>query len=514
VTVDREQRNKPYRAAWDEPDREFYPRPEPASRSSAGYAVAFLMLLALAVVCVAGFLVVRLLTPASSPAILPRFETWTPSPTTGSSEQQPTPISNTPIPGNAIVNINPGQGYINTLITVTGQGWWPGEPVFVFLRSKDEGDGRGYSYAAAVADDQGNMRTALTFPNELRWTGQEWADVIARGTRSGQEASIRFVLVAPTATATQPPPTARPTLPPTNTPLPTDTPAPTLTPTPELVITDWQGEYFRNPTLSGDPALVRNDVDIAFNWGEGSPAADIPADRFSARWTRRIRFDAGTYRFVAAADDGVRLWIDDQLFIDQWHDGALTSYSVDVDLVKGRHWIRLEYYENLGGAAVDLKWNRIEQATATPTWTPTPTLTPTPSATPTAQPDLPQSWHAEYYANPDLVGQPVLVREDADVNFDWEFSSPGDAVPVDSFSARWTRDIWTSAATYRFTLQADDGVRFWVDGVLLVDEWHVSTGDSYRVEIPLAEGVHNLRIEYNEIYLTAAIHFRSKMLSR
>jgi hypothetical protein len=514
VTVDRKQRNRPYRTAWDEPGQEFYARQEPANRSGAGYAVAFLMLLALAVVCVAGFLVVRLLTPASSPGILPRFETWTPSPTArGAGDgspvaEQPTPIPDTPVPGNALVNIDPGQGYINTLITVSGQGWWPGEPVFVFLRSQDEGDGRGYSYAAAVADDQGNIRTAFTFPNELRWIGQQWADVIARGTRSGREASIRFVLVAPTATATAVPPTARPTQRPTNTPPPTHTPTPTLTPTPELVITDWQGEYFSNSTLSGNPALVRNDVGIDFNWGDGAPATGLPADRFSARWTRRVRFDEGTYRFIAAADDGVRLWIDDQLIIDQWHDGPLTPYSADVSLAKGRHSIRLEYYENVGGAAVNLTWARLEVATVTPTRTPTPT------ATPTSQPNLPDSWHGEYYANPDLMGEPVLVREDTDVDFDWGAGSPGSGLPADNFSVRWTRDIWTSAGDYRFVLQADDGVRFWVDGTLLVDEWHVGTGETYRVKVSLSEGVHSLRIEYNEIYLNASIHYDRKLVTR
>jgi hypothetical protein len=508
VTADRKQPSQSYRPVWDERNQGFHPQEEPQDRGSAGYAVAFLMLLALAVLCVAGFLVVRLLLPDSSPVVLPKFETWTPSPTAGGPTQQATAVPNTPVLGEALVSITPEQGYVNTLITVTGQGWWPGEPVFVFLRSRDEGDGRGYSYAAAVADEQGNMRTALTFPNEVRWIGQEWADVIARGSRSGREASTRFTLVAPAPTATQPPPTPRPTLPSTNTPLPTDTPTPSPTPTPELVITDWRGEYFANPSLSGEPALVRNDVNIAFDWGAGSPGAGLPPDGFSARWTQQIRFSEGSYRFVAAADDGLRFWIDGQLLVDQWHDQPLTPYTVDIDLAKGRHTLQLEYYEGVGGAAVELSWSRIEQSTATPTASPTPTITPTPP------PSLSQTWHAEYYNNPDLGGQPVLVREDADVNFDWGSGSPGEGVPAEQFSARWTRDLWTAAATYRFILQADDGVRFWVDGVLLIDEWHVGTGDMYKAEVYLPEGVHNLRIEYYEIYLDAWIHYRSKVVSR
>jgi hypothetical protein len=55
-------------------------------------------------------------------------------------------------------------------------------------------------------------------------------------------------------------------------------------------ITDWQGEYFNNQTLSGAPAVVRNDTAINFNWTTGSPAPAIPVDHFSVRWTRTFNF--------------------------------------------------------------------------------------------------------------------------------------------------------------------------------------------------------------------------------
>jgi hypothetical protein len=501
VTADRKRPNQSFHPAWEERTRELYLPEEPENRRSAGFAVALVMLFALGGLCAAGFLAVRLLVPGDSPAILPKFETWTPSPTTVGSELQPTPVPNTPAPGNALLSITPKQGTINTLITVAGQGWLPGEPVFVFLRSKDEGQSRGYSYAAAVADDQGNMHTALTFPNEMRWIGQEWADVIARGSRSGREATSRFILLNPTATATLPPPTARPTLPPTNTPAPTNTPLPTATPTPEVVITDWRGEYYANPTVSGEPVLVRNDVTIAFDWGNSSPGPQVPADRFSARWTRRPKFSEGAYRFVASADDGVRLWIDGQLVIDQWHDGPLTSYSADVFIAAGRHALQLEYYENLGGAAVKLTWSPVQQPTATPT------------VLPTALPSLPQTWHAEYFANPDLAGVPVVVREEAEVNFDWGAGSPGSPIPADGFSARWTQLDWTEELDYRFILNADDGVRLWLDNVLLIDEWHHASGTTYRAEIHLTEGVHQFRIEYYESRQNASISYKRKRLS-
>jgi hypothetical protein len=519
VTLDQKHSDRSYQAPWDR--TEVLHRPEePAERSSAGYAVAFLMLLAIAVLCVVGFLIVRLLLPDSSPLALPQFVTWTPSPAPEQTENLPSATFTAPPSGEALLTITPEQGYVNTLITVIGEGWWPGEPVFVFLRSRDEGEGRGYSYAAAVAGDDGRMRTAFTFPNEMRWIGQEWADVIARGSRSEREARTRFTLVPPTATATPLLPTARPTRPPTDTPvyLPTDTPLPSPTPSPDVIITDWRGEYYANAALSGGPVLIRNDVDIAFDWGEASPGGEIPLDGFSIRWTQRIRFAEGTYRFIASADDGVRFWIDDQLFVDQWHDQPLTAYSADVYLPRGRHTLRLEYYENVGNAAVSLTWQGLEEATATPTPTLTPlppataTETPIPTAPPPSPPPLPQAWHAEYYDNPTLSGQPVRVRDDPAVNFNWGQDAPADGVPRDNFSVRWTRDVWTPGGAYQFSLEPDDGVRFWIDRALLLDEWHTSTGDTYEVTAYLTEGVHRLQIEYYEETLDARMRFESNLV--
>jgi len=48
----------------------------------------------------------------------------------------------------------------------------------------------------------------------------------------------------------------------------------------------WTGLYFNNPNLSGSPALVRQDSEINFDWGTGSPDPSIPTDNFSVRWSR------------------------------------------------------------------------------------------------------------------------------------------------------------------------------------------------------------------------------------
>ena len=70
---------------------------------------------------------------------------------------------------------------------------------------------------------------------------------------------------------------------------------------------------------------------------------------------------------------------------------------------------------------------------------------------PTATPRPITEWRGEYYANTTLTNAPIVVRNDSDVNFNWGRSAPAGGLPVDNFSARWTRQLWFAAQTYRFT---------------------------------------------------------------
>ena len=100
----------------------------------------------------------------------------------------------------------------------------------------------------------------------------------------------------------------------------TDTP----TPTPTSIFegyNGWRAEYFDNASLSGRPVLVRDDANINFNWGSGTPATGVPTDNFSVRWQRFITFDDDRiYRFNLKKNDGARVWFDDRLIIDLWDD--------------------------------------------------------------------------------------------------------------------------------------------------------------------------------------------------
>jgi hypothetical protein len=56
----------------------------------------------------------------------------------------------------------------------------------------------------------------------------------------------------------------------------------------------------------------------------------------------------------------VRLWVDDQLLVDQWQDPQMATFQAHVSLGQGYHRVRLEYYEGSGVAAVRLSWAALQ----------------------------------------------------------------------------------------------------------------------------------------------------------
>jgi hypothetical protein len=119
----------------------------------------------------------------------------------------------------------------------------------------------------------------------------------------------------------------------------------------------WRGDYYDNRDLSGTPVSSRDDAAVYFDWGEGGPGGGIGGQDFSVRWTRQAFFPGGDYLFEARADDGVRLWFDWALIIDEWHDSiADKTYELEKHVSEGTHTVVVEYYQGPGGALVHLAW--------------------------------------------------------------------------------------------------------------------------------------------------------------
>jgi lysophospholipase L1-like esterase/predicted esterase len=127
--------------------------------------------------------------------------------------------------------------------------------------------------------------------------------------------------------------------------------------------TGLKGEYYDNMDLT-TLKVTRTDATVNFDWTTGSPDASIGVDTFSARWTGQVqpRYSE-TYTFYTTSDDGVRLWVNGTQLVNNWTDHGPTENSGTISLTAGlKYDIKMEYYENTGGAAAKLSWSSSSQA--------------------------------------------------------------------------------------------------------------------------------------------------------
>jgi hypothetical protein len=127
--------------------------------------------------------------------------------------------------------------------------------------------------------------------------------------------------------------------------------------------TGLRGEYFDHPDLT-QLRLVRLDPVVSFDWSTGAPMPEAGAPGFSVRWTGQLvpRFSEH-YTLTARVDDGVRLWLDGRLIIDNWSSPRPEVTSSKIKLRAGaRHELKLEYYQSTGTAVARLFWASKRQA--------------------------------------------------------------------------------------------------------------------------------------------------------
>ncbi len=250
------------------------------------------------------------------------------------------------------------------------------------------------------------------------------------------------------------------------------------------------GNYFNNQTLTGSPTVVRTDSQVNFNWGTGSPDPAIPVDHFSVRWTGFVQATvSGNYTFSTTSDDGIRLTVNGTQIINDWTDhGPTTDNSAPVALTAGQLYsVTLEYYEDGGGAVAQFLW--------------------TPPGG--SQAAIPQSQlypsgnglTGSYFNNQTLAGAPTLTRIDGTVNFNWGTGSPDPSIGVDHFSVRWTGTVRPLVSgNYTFSTTSDDGVRLWVNGNQIINDWtdHGSTVDTSGAVALTAGVAYTIQMEYYE----------------
>jgi hypothetical protein len=102
--------------------------------------------------------------------------------------------------------------------------------------------------------------------------------------------------------------------------------------------------------------LIRDDYGINFDWGRKSPDSSIRTNNFSVRWTKQEYFSGGTYAFTVWSDDGLKIYIDNQLVYNKWKNQPARFSYFNVRIPAGMHAIKVEYFEARGKAAVGVVW--------------------------------------------------------------------------------------------------------------------------------------------------------------
>jgi len=264
----------------------------------------------------------------------------------------------------------------------------------------------------------------------------------------------------------------------TRPPKPGPPPGPPPPPPPPPHKNLWKGLYWTNRDQAGNPKFTRFVDPLSIDWGNGGPPGLGVSDNFSMRWTRTQYFSGGRYLFHLRTKDGVRLLVDGELLLNEWHEvQGPTNYAVEKQLHPGNHTVRVDYFAGYGPAQVHLQieplGGPIDGGPGGP-------------------------WNAEYFNNANLQGAPERRTTYSYLDFDWGRGSPLPGVAADFFSGRYVGDFHFTGGDYRFYVTSDDGVRVWVDDQLILDQWHIQARTTYSQDRNLSEGTHKVKVEYFE----------------
>ena len=248
-----------------------------------------------------------------------------------------------------------------------------------------------------------------------------------------------------------------------------------------------QGDYYDNSDFTSFK-LTRTDPTVNFNWGTGSPDPSMGVDTFSIRWTGKVQPQfSETYTFYTVSDDGVRLWVNNQLLIDKWVDQAPTEWSGQIPLTANQQYdVKMEYYENGVGAEAHLSWSSpsVPKAVIPQSQLFPPPLQSPYGGTPWA---VPGKIEAENY---DTGGEGVAYHDNETANQGGQYRTDG-------------VDIKTTA---------DAGGGFAV-GWVNANEWmeytvNVATSGNYNIQARVGSAMSNrtFRIEFNGVDKTGWIN--------
>ncbi len=250
---------------------------------------------------------------------------------------------------------------------------------------------------------------------------------------------------------------------------------------------NWYVEYFNNTNLHGSPVhfdggskSLNKISDINFDWGRTSPHSKVNSDNFSARFIKDFDVEAGEYILRSYADDGIRIYVDDQLVVDRWHEASEINKhdSIKLNLDKGKHRIKVEYLEKTGSARLRFSLNPLIN-------------------------ELSQNeWLAIYYNNQNLTGKGLVdggkngpVTHNT-ISNNWGRSYPIQGISNDEFSASFFKTV-EGQQDYFVTAFADDGVRVTVGDKVPINRWSGSAGRYDKGLVTgLPKGTYKAQVDY------------------
>ncbi|MBI3875590.1 MAG: hypothetical protein HY300_06445 [Verrucomicrobia bacterium] len=118
------------------------------------------------------------------------------------------------------------------------------------------------------------------------------------------------------------------------------------------------GTYFPEPDFGGQP-IRRVDASLDFDWSDAPPVPNFPREKFSARWTAQLRpTTTDLYTFHVRVDDGVRLWLNERLLLDEWREQSLSAATAPVTLKASETYnLTIEYFQLTGPARIRFQWS-------------------------------------------------------------------------------------------------------------------------------------------------------------
>ncbi len=258
------------------------------------------------------------------------------------------------------------------------------------------------------------------------------------------------------------------------------------------------GSYFAGTqAFAGTPMMVRNDA-MNFSWGTLYPSLSVGVNNYSVRWNGYLQASTtGRYRFSTVAADGTRITLANQVILENWSNRALTTdTSAGVYLTKGELYpIIVESYNAGNASAMILKWMAPDSSAFTTI--PVTQLYPA-NYTPGVSNLSGAGLRADYFPNMTLTGNPSVTRIE---NVDREFPNGGvGGMPAYTFSVRYSGKFRPEVSgNYLLGTYSDDGVRLWVNGNQVINNWtyHGTTFNQTATPISFTAGtVYDIKLEY------------------